>query len=365
VATAAVLCLPTVGLMLCRVREKAALAAAIQIGHALVTHAVTLWLVVGRGHGAAGVLASAFAGWLLLFAVFAWLFARQTPPRPARRESAETLRYGVPLVPESASGWIIQGSDRFFLIASGGLAATGLYALGGTVASAIAIVVFSAYQAFSPFFFSVAGEPGRAARLVPPILTYYLVVTALAALAVSLLARELVTVLAPAQYAGAAVVVPVLAAAHLFYPLIHAGGCAVLFARRPGLQVIVVVSAALVNLALNAALVPALGAVGAAAATLVTFALHAAAALWLGQRLLPLPYEGRRIAAVLALTMALLALGVGLDAAAAHASLPARAGLLVAFPLILWFGGFVRPSERARLERLLGRWPGRRLSDVS
>lgn len=355
IATAAALCLPTVGLMLCRVREQARFYSMAQVGHSVVTHAFTLYFLVGLGQGAVGQLKGVFLGWLALFLVFAWVFSREAPPRPHAKDLSETLRYGIPLLPEAVAGWIVKGSDRFFLIAAGGLTAAGVYALGATVAGAVMVVIFSAYQAFGPFYFSAAAERERAARLVPPIVTYYLVATSVVVLAVSLFARELVGLVAPAHYAGAAAVVPILASAHLFYPLIHAGGCAILFRKRSSLYVGLVLGAAALNLALNAALIPRFGAIGAAAASWMTFVPHACAALFVGQRLFRLPYEARRIAWVLGLTIGLQALGATFDSGSTWPNLAMKAGLLACHPLLLWATGFFRAGERARVRGLFSR----------
>ena len=112
-----------------------------------------------------------------------------------------------------------------------------------------------------------------------------------------------------------------------------------------------------INIALNFALIPPLGMLGAAWAHLVAYALMIVLTLIVSQRVYPIPYDWGRIAKASAVAVA-LALGRELVAEAPLVgALAAKAVLLAAFPLVLYLIGFFEVREldwmRARIVALV------------
>jgi O-antigen/teichoic acid export membrane protein len=114
-------------------------------------------------------------------------------------------------------------------------------------------------------------------------------------------------------------------------------------AKRTGFNWAITGLAALVNVALNLALIPEYGMMGAAAATILAYAVMFAAMTWYAQRVFPTPYQWRRVLTAAAAAVALLLLGK------TAGGLAVALALTLAYPLALLALGFFQPEERARL----------------
>jgi O-antigen/teichoic acid export membrane protein len=119
-------------------------------------------------------------------------------------------------------------------------------------------------------------------------------------------------------------------------------------ARRTGFNWVVTGIAAALNIALNLALIPRYGMLGAAIATVAAYALMFVGMTLNAQRVYRVPYQWRRVVTVVAAAVALTLLGKGFDV-----SLPVAVVLVAAYPLVLALLGFYLPAERARLRRLV------------
>jgi O-antigen/teichoic acid export membrane protein len=101
------------------------------------------------------------------------------------------------------------------------------------------------------------------------------------------------------------------------------------------------------NIALNFALIPPYGMMGAAISTAAAYV-----ALFIGmalnsQRVYPVAYQWRRVLTLSSVAVTLTAVGYEVR------SLPLAVALCVAYPFVLLPLGFYLPAERARLRRLV------------
>jgi O-antigen/teichoic acid export membrane protein len=125
------------------------------------------------------------------------------------------------------------------------------------------------------------------------------------------------------------------------------------YTRRPTFFAIGAGTAFAVHVALNFALMPSIGMLGAALSTLVAYGLLALLYLVVSQRLYPTRYEGRKVAVTLALASAIGVLGVvplGPRASEVAIKLLAILGFVVGIRLF----GVVGPEEAREIRSLLG-----------
>jgi O-antigen/teichoic acid export membrane protein len=106
--------------------------------------------------------------------------------------------------------------------------------------------------------------------------------------------------------------------------------------------------AAVLDIALNFALIPPYGRMGAAIATVAAYTLLFVAMAWRAQRVFPVAYQWRRVVTLGVASVGLTVLGKALDV-----PLGVALALTLAFPLVLLLLGFYLPVERRRLRRLL------------
>jgi O-antigen/teichoic acid export membrane protein len=274
-----------------RVQRRAWAAVLTTIAVSVLTILATVVLVAGFHRGIAGV----FLGQLIGNAaavVIAVIFMRSwLSPRWFRWSRIRSmLGYGLPLIPAGLGYWMINLSDRFFVNQFRTTGEVGLYTVAGGIA-AVTYLGTSAFQmAWGPFAFAIHQRP-HAKQVFANALLGYSWVACLAASAVSILAPEVIRVLATERYAGASIAVPTLAFSYVMYGAYYIAAIGPGIVKRTQPVGMAVTLAALVNILLNLLLIPSLGIVGAGTSTMLSFALMAAYLFARSQSLYPIPYR--------------------------------------------------------------------------
>jgi O-antigen/teichoic acid export membrane protein len=257
-------------------------------------------------------------------------------------------RFGLPLVPSALALWAINFIDRFFVALYKGQAEVGVYSLAVRASSVIVFLMIAFRLAWPAFAYSI--DDDRAARRTYSyVLTYLLFICCWISLALGTLAPWIVKVLAPTKPAfhradEAVGLLAFAATAYAGYTVLAIG---IGRARQTQFNWIVSGAAAALNIALNFALIPRYGMMGAAVSTAAAYV-----GLFLGmtlnsQRVYPVPYQWRRVLTLTAVAVVLTVVGYELR------SLPIAIALCLAYPLLLLPLGFYLPAERARLRRLV------------
>lgn len=264
-------------------------------------------LVLG-GWGVGGVLAAGAVAGLLLAGLLTAGQARATGIGFDRHESLRLLGYGIPLVGSGLAAFVLGTADRWLLAGAVPAAALGCYGLAVKISMIVALIA----QPFELWWYPrrllvLTGPEGLAqsSRVVVAGATLLII----AGGAVALAGPSLVSLLAPASYASAARMVPLLALA-LVLQLASSMANVGCYARRTGTQPLVVnAAAACVALVFYLLLIPHFGVDGAIAATVVAQAARLALFATLSQLTAPLEWKLTRLAAVAAATVLAVVVG--------------------------------------------------------
>jgi O-antigen/teichoic acid export membrane protein len=332
-----------------RVEERSVAFVCASLANVFITIGFTLLLVVSLEKGAIGVIVGNFSGTLIVYLALLGYRREQLGLQFDRGLLREMNRFGIPLVPTALFLWVTNFSDRFFLVKLADVAEAGLYSVGVRVASAMVLLLTAFRMAWPAFAYSIK-EEREARRTYAYVLTYLTVVTAWVALALTLLSPWLVDLLAAPRFADSASVVGPLAFATVSYGAYIVIAIGVGRARRTQFNWVVTGAAAVVNVALNLALIPPYGMMGAALATVAAYTTMAVGMAWWSQRIYPVPYQWRRVATAAVAAVALAAIGKEVDA-----GLAAVVVLVLAYPLALAALGFTSSEERRRIGRLVAR----------
>lgn len=179
------------------------------------------------------------------------------------------LRFGLPLVPATIIGWVLNAMDKVALRMWADFSEMGIYSAGFKIVSAL--LLFQA--AFTTFWIPTAyrwyetGEPIRKFEKVSNLLAFFL---CFAGSALILFRKVIILVLSP-SYALASVVVPFLVFYPILYTLSETTVLGIAFSRRTELGIWVSLVAAGTNLLGNWLLVPKYGALGASIATAISY----------------------------------------------------------------------------------------------
>jgi len=331
-----------------RVEERSVAFVSASVANILVTVGSTLLLVVVLDKGPIGVIVGNFAGTLAVYSVLVFYRREQLGLEFDRKLLREMNRFGIPLVPSALFLWVTNFSDRLFLVKLADTHEVGLYSVGVRIASAMVLLLTAFRMAWPAFAYSIEDD-AAAKRTYSFVLTYLLFICSWISLALGALAPWIVKILAPSSPAfhRADEAVGLLAFATTAYAGYTVLAIGIGRARRTQFNWIVTGAAAVLNVALNFALIPPFGMMGAAISTAAAYL-----ALFLGmalnsQRVYPVPYQWRRVLTLSSVAIVLTAIGFEVR------SLPLSIVLCLVYPLLLLPLGFYLPAERARLRRLV------------
>ena len=345
-------------LVLLQAQERARAYVTLTIGTALMTTAITVWLVV-RGGGAEGYLRGALIGGGL--AVVPYLVLTMGQIRPVFRSSvlAPALAFSLPLVPHALAGWALEMSDRAILTRLLPLRDVGVYSLGYQLGAAMGLLTTAFNAAWVPFLFGTLKQEGdeahpKLARLV----TYFAMALCFVGLGWSLLVGHAIRLIAGPEFREAYRITPWVVGGYVFSGLYFVPANLLFWRQQTRVIPLVTLAAGAANIGLNLWLVPRYGAIAAAWSTLAAYAILLILVWRSAERVHPFPYEYRRIGLMVGLALALFLTGQFLPFPGPELEVAGRILLWLAFPFGLFVLGAFDRTELAVLTRLLrGRKP--------
>ncbi|MGH7741798.1 MAG: lipopolysaccharide biosynthesis protein, partial [Candidatus Eiseniibacteriota bacterium] len=123
----------------------------LNITQAVVTGALSWWLVAHRGLGVAGILYGKLAGDACAALLGLALIRLSVTRRPNFATLGRMLRFGAPLIPAALAYGVISAADRYFLQHTRSLAEVGVYAVAVKFFSLVMLGVQAFSLAFFPF----------------------------------------------------------------------------------------------------------------------------------------------------------------------------------------------------------------------
>ena len=338
-------------LTLFRLEERARAFFLTTILNVLAAIALTVVLVVVLEEGARGLLIGSYASggaFVLVLIAMQWRrLSLRFDPALLRR----LVRFGLPTMPAEVSLYALNFADRLIILRSLGAAKAGLYSLGVKFAQAVNVLVRGFQLAWPPLAYSIR-EDGEARRVYATVVTLFVAGCAWAVAGMWLFSRWIVRALAAPKFFDSFEVIGLISVAVTLYALYLV--LVVILGRtgRTELNLPAAVGGLVVNVALNLALVPPLGIVGAGLALVASYLVVLGLMYGFTQRLFPVPYEWTRLLRVVLTVAALVGLAELLVPTEGLAGLLLRLALFAAYPLVLFGSGFFSDEERGWIERL-------------
>lgn len=245
--------------------------------------------------GAAGPIAGmALASLITLFFEFPTQARKSTSGKLRKRRAMVYFAYGLPVSISLVFEHLLSAGDRFLIAGLMNEAAVGIYSAGyGLADRTIDILFIWLGTAATPLMIRALEKDGpEAARKVAAQSARVMGLIGFpAAAGLALVAAPLSTVMVGEEYrAGATLILPWIALAGLMKGLMtYYFHESFILKRKTRWMATIMGVAAVANIGLNLALIPAFGIAGAAAATLISYALSLVACAALGRSLFPLP----------------------------------------------------------------------------
>jgi O-antigen/teichoic acid export membrane protein len=312
---------------------------------------LTVILVVGHGEGAKGLLLGSYASGAAFVIGLIWVHRRRLSLRVDRPLLRRLLRFGLPTMPAELSLYMLNFVDRVILARSAGLAEAGLYSLAVKFAQGVNVLVRGFQLAWPPLAYSIRDD-GEARRVYAAVVTWFVAAMAFVVTGMWLLSRWIARAFAAPEFFGAYEAIGLIATGAALYALYMV--LVVILGRtgRTEFNFPATGAALGANVALNLALVPPFGIVGAGIALVASYLVVLALMYGFTQRLFPVPYQWSRLARAVLAAAGLIAAGELLLSTDGAGGLLLRTALWFAYPLALLVTGFFSRDERRQLATL-------------
>jgi O-antigen/teichoic acid export membrane protein len=335
-----------------RMEKRAREFTALTFARSAATLVLRIVLVVGFQLSIMGVIVADLIVTAIILAVMLRWFAPLIRPVFSASILRSALAFGLPRVPHGFALQVMAVGDRFVLGRYRPLEDVGLYSMGVSFGLIPKIALGAFEYAWAPFYYATAREPD-ARRVFSAVTTYGVAALALMTACLAATARDLLDVVTRGQFVGASGVVAWTAVGVFFYGTYLLTSIGLNITRQTQYYPVSTAAGAAANIGLNVLLIPPYGIIGAAWANAAAYALQAAIAFALSQRLYPVRYEGGRLARAIA------AAAFGYLAAASLPGMPSPAGVpvravtvMAVMAALLWSTGFFRADELRELNAL-------------
>lgn len=348
-------------LTLFRLEERARAFFITTILNVLAAIALTVILVVGMEEGARGLLIGSYASGAVVVLALIFVHRRRLSLRFERPLLRRLMRFGLPTMPAELSLYGLNFVDRLIIIHVAGPPQAGLYSIAVKFAQGVNVLVRGFQLAWPPLAYSIRDDD-EARRVYATVVTLFVAGCAFVVTGMWLLSRWLVRALAAPEFFDSYKAIGLLTVAATLYALYMV--LVVILGRtgRTEFNFPATGAALVANIALNLALVPPLGIVGAAIALVASYIVVLALMYVFTQRLFPVPYEWGRLLRVLTVSTVLVGLGELLLPTEGFTGLVLRLLFALAYPFALLVTGFFTQGERRWLARL--RHPAQVLADL-
>jgi O-antigen/teichoic acid export membrane protein len=316
---------------------------------------LTVILVVGKGEGAKGLLLGSYASGAAFVAGLIWVHRRRLSLWIDRKLLRRLMRFGLPTMPAELSLYGLNFVDRLIIVHVAGVPEAGLYSIAVKFAQGVNVLVRGFQLAWPPLAYSIRDD-GEARRTYATVVTLFTAGCAFVVSGLWLLSRWIVRALTAPEFFASYKAIGLVATGVTLYALYMV--LVVILGRtgRTEFNFPATAAALAANIALNLALVPPLGIVGAGIALVASYLVVLTLMYVFTQRLFPVPYEWARLARVILVSTVIVASGELLLPTEGFLGLLARTALWLTYPFALLATGFFTSGERRWLATL--RQPG-------
>ncbi len=329
---------------------RARLFTVLNVAGTLATLALSFAGAVLLHRGIAGVLAGGIVASLLFLPVRWWYVRSMIGLQFSMSWLRKMLAFGLPLVPASMAYWVFGTSDRLLLSRLSTLDQTGLYSVANSFTSLLALLQGAVGQAWSPHLVRAYTEDAEAARrLCGRVLTFLLLGFGILSVGLTAFSREAIMIAATPRYLGAAAAVGPLSLGYLAYASTQVTAVGISLTKRTSYFALFSWIAAGLNAGFNILFIPRWGMMAASWTTAGAYVFLTVAYAVTTQRLWPIRYEGRRVALIVALTLASVLALPAIESSRPQWAVWAKFLVCITYILTVLAIGGLRPADWRRL----------------
>lgn len=344
-------CVNSVSFSYLRARQRSTFIVVANSLSLVVTLGLNIYFLAVLKTGVVGVLYSSLIGNVLVTTVLTFLTVKDVGLRWDLHKLKALASFGLPLVLTSFSAFELNFADRFFLQHYSNVSTVGIYALGYKFGFMLSFLIIQPFiMIWGSRMYEVA-KRSDAGNVLSKLFAYFSLVLTLAALVLSLMIKEVVSLVATPQFHDAYKVVPIVALAYVFYGLAYFFQTGIYVSKKTGWLGLIGVICACSNIGLNFICIPRYGAMGAAWATAISFLLMSALAYVFSQRVYRIPYSLYRTALCIAAAAGVYVVSTFVRVSPVVFAVVLKLLMVVAFGALVVLLGFFDSLEMEKLRQ--------------
>lgn len=278
-----------------RAVQKASLVLILCLMDVLVANSLMILFVMVWERGAAGVVEAQCLSLLVSMLMYAAVILPKLPFAFPWGRVKEMIRVGAPVIYGFLGFFLLQSASRYLIQWYVSEDEAGLFFVGSNFAKVIELGLWGFVSAWIPYFNSFAGKEEEGAVYFSRVLNYFIFGMSVVSLCFFLYARPVVSLMVQAPFYPVWSIVGILSLAQASWGIYVISYTGLVMKKRTFLLSCMEIGAGVFCIGLNALLIPLWKMEGAAVATLLSFMVLIGVSFTLNHRILPVPYEWRRI----------------------------------------------------------------------
>jgi O-antigen/teichoic acid export membrane protein len=279
------------GLAWLRADKRATFFSALSILNLLIALGATIFLVGSAHMGIIGALLATGIGYAFVVVCTLPLILIRAGLKTRLDIIQNLVTFGIPLVFNTLSFWVLQLSDRYLLSRLGSLVETASYGVAYSLGNALNVVALAPFVLAWPTAMFAIAKRDDAPHVFRLIFRWFSLALLFVACALAYVAMVVLDVLFPPAYHSATPIIPIIALSIVFYGAYTVFTVGTGIRRKTWYIAIAMTVAALLNVIINIILIPLYGSMGAALATLIAYVFLTIMMYIVNRRIYPLPFE--------------------------------------------------------------------------
>lgn len=346
-------CVNSVSFSYLRARQRSSFIVTLNSVSLVVTLSLNIYFLAALKMGVIGILYSSLIGNVLVTTVLTFLTVKDVGLSFDFHKLRALASFGLPLILTSFSAFELNFADRFFLQHYSNVSTVGVYALGYKFGFMLSFLIIQPFiMIWGARMYDVA-KRSDAGDALSRIFAYFTLILTVVALGMSLVIKEVVSIITTPQFHDAYKIVPIVALAYLFYGVGYFFQTGIYVKKKTSYLGLIGVLCAGANIGLNFLLIPRYAAMGAAWATTLSFLVMCILNYAFAQKAFPIPYALHRTALSIAAAAGVYFLSTLVNVSPALLSVALKLLLLIVFAVLILLLGFFDSFE---LEKLKQTW---------
>lgn len=258
----------------------------------------------------------------------------------------EMMRFGAPLIVSDLMVFILTSADRYFLNYYCDLTTVGIYSLAYKFGMLISVLFASPFRAIWGASMFEYAKQENGPEVFATVMSYFLLGALTISLFFSVFTRDLLRIMANAEYWSAYKIVPLIGSSYVLSGVIAISGAGIMIGNKTKYKAISTTAGMAVNIILNFLLIPPWGAYGAAISTLISFAVRMVVDNFYSQKLFKIAYEWYKIAKMVSIYILLTAAAYLIHIQNIVVSIFVSTIVMLAFPITLYYIGVISKDNR-------------------